>query len=142
MGLLDLVEEQHRVRPPPHLLGQLAGLLVADVAGRRADEARNRVPLLELAHVEADHQVLVAEQSLGERAGELGLADPGRAKEEEAADGSLRITETRARAPDRLRDRGDRLFLSHDPAVQLLFELHQPLALLGCQLRDGDAGRP
>jgi hypothetical protein len=35
VGLLDLVEEQHRVRPPPHLLGELPCLLVADVAGRR-----------------------------------------------------------------------------------------------------------
>ena len=30
--LLDLVEEDDRVRPPPHRLGQLAALLVADVA--------------------------------------------------------------------------------------------------------------
>jgi hypothetical protein len=88
------------------------------------------------------HQVLVAEQSLGERAGELGLPDAGRAKEQEAADWSLRIAETRARAPDRLCDRGDGLLLAHDPTVQLLFEFDQPLAFLGRQLRDGDAGRP
>ena len=91
--------QQHRVRPPPHLLGELPCLLVADVTGRRPDEARDRVALLELAHVEADHQVLVAEQRLGERAGELGLPDAGRAKEEKAADGSLRVAETELRLP-------------------------------------------
>ena len=34
VGLLDLVEQHHRVGPAPHRLGQLAALLVADVAGR------------------------------------------------------------------------------------------------------------
>ena len=48
---------------------------------------------LELAHVEADHQALVAEQRLGERAGELGLADAGRAEEEEAADRAPRVAQ-------------------------------------------------
>src|SRR5660398_319802 len=31
--LLDLVEQQHGVRPTPHRLGELATFLVADVAG-------------------------------------------------------------------------------------------------------------
>ena len=33
VGLLDLVEQQHRVRLAAHGLGQLAALVVADVAG-------------------------------------------------------------------------------------------------------------
>jgi len=39
--LLDLVEEEHAVRPAAHRLGQLPALAEADVAGRRADEARD-----------------------------------------------------------------------------------------------------
>ena len=39
VGLLDLVEQHHRVGPAAHRLGELAALVVADVAGRRADEA-------------------------------------------------------------------------------------------------------
>src|SRR5215210_4248095 len=39
MGLLDLVEEDDRVRTAPHLLCELSSLLVSDVAGRRADQA-------------------------------------------------------------------------------------------------------
>ena len=42
MRLLDLVEQHHAVGPPPHRLGQLAALFVADVAGRRADQPRRR----------------------------------------------------------------------------------------------------
>src|SRR5207248_613214 len=82
---VDLVEEDDGVRPPPHRLRGLPRLVVADVARRCADEPRDRVPLLELAHVEAKHQVLIAEEDLRERAGELRLPDASRPEEEEAA---------------------------------------------------------
>jgi hypothetical protein len=39
MLLLDLVEEDYRVGPPAHRLGELATRVVADVAGRRAETA-------------------------------------------------------------------------------------------------------
>ncbi len=107
--LLDLVEQEHAVRLAPHGLGELAALVVADVAGRRADEARHRVLLHVLGHVDADHRVLVAEQELGERAGQLGLADARRAEEDERAGRPLRVLQAGARAPDRLRDDLDRL---------------------------------
>ena len=97
--LLDLVEQDHRVRAPPHRLGELAALFVADVAGRRADEARHGVLLHVLRHVDAHHRPLVVEQELGERACELGLADSRRTEEEERADraGSDRTSPARER---------------------------------------------
>ena len=42
MRLLDLVEEHDRVALAADRLGQLAALVEADVAGRRADEPRTR----------------------------------------------------------------------------------------------------
>ena len=60
-----------RVRLAAHGLGELAALVVADVAGRRADEPGHGVLLHVLRHVDLDHRVLVAEQELGERAREL-----------------------------------------------------------------------
>ena len=94
------------VRPAAHGLRQLAALVVADVAGRRADQARHRVPLLVLAHVDPDHRLLVVEHELGERACELGLADTGRAEEDERADRPVGILQPGARAPQRVRDGG------------------------------------
>ena len=92
------VEQHDGVGPPADRFGQLAGLLVADVSGRRADHARHRVLLLVLRHVDADHRLLVVEQELGERARELGLADAGRAEEQEAAERTIRILQAGARA--------------------------------------------
>ena len=55
VGLLDLVEQHHAVGLAPHGLGQLAAFVVADVAGRRADQPRDGVLLHVLRHVDADH---------------------------------------------------------------------------------------
>src|SRR5262249_3288798 len=93
MRLLDLVEEHDRVRAPPHLLGEEAALFVADVAGRRAEQARDRELLHVLRHVHADERVLVTEEVLGQRTGKLGLSHAGRAEEDERADWALGVLE-------------------------------------------------
>src|SRR5207245_4990016 len=107
--LLDLVEEDDRVRLPAHSLSELAAFVVADVAGGRADEPGHGVLLPVLRHVDLDHRVLVTEQELGEGARQLGLADARGPEEDERAGRALRVLDAGARAPDRLRDGGARL---------------------------------
>ena len=92
--LLDFVEEDHPVGPAAHLLGQLAALVVAHIARRGAKEAAHRVRLAVLAHVDAQQRLVVVEQEARQRLGQLGLADAGRAKEQEGADGPLRVLQT------------------------------------------------
>src|SRR4026208_284990 len=58
-------------------LGELAPLLVADIARRCADHPRHGVLLHELGHVDAHHRLFGVEQELGERFRELGLAGAG-----------------------------------------------------------------
>jgi hypothetical protein len=86
MRLLDLVEQHHRVGLPPHRLGQLAAFLVADIPGRRPDEARDGVLLHVLRHVEPHDIVLVVEERRGERTRQLGLSHAGRPQEEKRSD--------------------------------------------------------
>ena len=74
MRLLDFVKEDHRIRLPPHRFGQLPAFVVADVAGRRADQPGNAVLLHVFRHVDAHHRRLGVEQRLGERLREFGLA--------------------------------------------------------------------
>src|SRR5438093_472638 len=81
--LLDLVEQEHGVRPPPYCFGELSALLEPDVAGRRADEPRDRVLFHVLGHVQPDERLLVVEKKLRQRLGEQCLAHAGGAQEEE-----------------------------------------------------------
>ena len=91
MCLLDLIEQHDLVGTPPHRLGKRTALLVADVARRRADQPRHRVLLHVFRHVDADERSLVVEQELGQRLGELGLADTSRSQEHERSDRPMRI---------------------------------------------------
>src|SRR3954453_22989023 len=130
MGLLDLAEEDDAERLAPDLLGELSALLVADVAGRRAEQPRDRVLLAVLAHVELDQRILVAEQELGQRLGKPGLTDTGGAGEDERAAGALGVLESGPGTPDRPGESLDGLLLADDPLVQLVLHLEQPGRLL------------
>lgn len=85
--LLDFVEEDDGERLLTHAIGQHPALLEPDVAGRRADQFRDRVLLLELAHVEAQKGFFGVEQELGEFLGQERLAHAGGASEKEHAFG-------------------------------------------------------
>src|SRR4051812_775423 len=138
--LLDLVEQEHAVRLAAHGLGELAALVVAGVARRRADQARDGVLLHVLRHVDAHHRVLVAEEELRERPRQLRLAHARRAEEDEGAGRPLRVLEARARAADRLRDDLDGGMLADDALVELLLHAHELLRLGLGELEHRDAG--
>src|SRR3712207_992027 len=140
VGLLYLVEEDHGVGSAPDLLGELAALVVADVAGGRADEARDGVALLELAHVHPDHRVLLTEEVLGKGAGELCLAHARGAEEDKAPDRALRVLYAGPGAPDGLGDGLDGLLLAYDALVQDGLEVQEPLGLLLDDVGRGHAG--
>ena len=127
MRLLDLVEEDDRVRAAPHRFGELPRFLVADVAGRRADHPRDGVLLLVLRHVDTNHRLLVVEQEFGQRARQLGLADAGRAQENEAAERTVRVLKTGARATHGVGHRLNGFVLADDPLMETVFHLEQLL---------------
>ena len=140
MGLLHLVEQDHAVGLAPHRFGQVAAFLVADIAGRRADEAGDGMLLHELAHVDADEVLLGIEEELRQRLAQLGLAHAGGAEEEEGAVGPVLVRQPGARTADGVRDEAHRLVLADDAAMQALFHLQQLLALALHHLADRDAG--
>ena len=78
----DLVEQEHRVRVLAHVFDQLAALVVAHVARRRADQARHRVLFHVLAHVVSHERDT---KGLGQLFGEFRLADPRWPRKEERA---------------------------------------------------------
>ena len=139
MGLLDLVEQHHRIGPPPDRFCELPAFLVADIARRGADQPRDRVPLLVLAHVDADHGPFVVEQELGQGAGQLGLPHSRRPQEDERADGAVRIRQPRPGPPYSVGHGGHGLVLVDHPLVQPLLHVDQLLDLALHEPGDRDA---
>ena len=86
------------------------------------------------------HRAVVVEHELRERARELGLADAGRAEEDERADRPVRILQPGARAAQRVRDGLDRLVLADDALVEPLLHVDELLGLALEQLVDRDPG--
>ena len=62
----NLIQQQHAVRMLGDRLGQETALVEADITGRRADQARDRVALHVLGHVEADEFDAHAPAPVGE----------------------------------------------------------------------------
>ena len=95
-----------RVALAAHRLGQLAALLEADVAGRRADQAADTLWRSMNSHM----SILISASSLpnmnsASALASSRLADAGGAQEDERADRALGILEAGARAADGLGDR-------------------------------------
>ena len=138
--LLHLVEQHHRIRAAAHGLGQLAALLIADVARRRADQAGHGGLLHVLAHIDAHHGLLVVEQEVGERLGELGLAHAGGAEEQERAGRAVRVGDAGARAAHRVGHGLDGLLLADHPFAEVLLHVQELLVFALHEAADGDAG--
>src|SRR5206468_2543409 len=129
VNLLDLVEEHHHVRAPTNGLSQLATLVVADVAEKRADETDHNVLLHVLAHVEADHHPLVVEQELDKRARQLDLADTRRTEKQERADRAMKVQQSDAAAPNGIGNGVHSLVLTDDTLVEIILEVDELLHL-------------
>ena len=78
VGLLNLVQQKHRVRMLVDLLGEESALVEPDVAGRRTDESGNSMALHILGHVEPNQLDTHRQCQL---TGHLRLAHPGRTRE-------------------------------------------------------------
>mmetsp|Transcript_6278 Transcript_6278/g.15188 ORF Transcript_6278/g.15188 Transcript_6278/m.15188 type:complete len:423 (+) Transcript_6278:934-2202(+) len=139
MRLLDLVEQHHRVRVPPHRFAQLPPRLVANIPGRRPREPGDGVRLHVLRHVDPHHRLLRAVVHVRHSLRQLRLPHPRGATEDQTRDGPPRRAQPHPRAPQRARDGGDRAVLSDHPLVQLLLEVEHAPRLVAVQLRDGDA---
>src|SRR5699024_579734 len=124
---------------PAYRLGQLTALVVSNVAGWGADEPCHAVLLAVLAHVDALQRSFVVEQELGERLGQLGLADAGRAEEQEGAGRTVGIGHPGPATTDRVGDDTHCLVLADNPSAELLLHAKQLAGLTLQQTTRGDA---
>src|SRR5262249_61579430 len=97
--------------------------------GGGADAAGARVFLNVPRQAGADRGALVVKQNRGGRGGQLRLADAGRPEEQERADRPVGIRQPRARAPDRVGHRADRVVLADHAPPEALFHVDELLNL-------------
>src|SRR5581483_736157 len=121
MRLFDFVEKDDRVRPPADLFGQLAAFLVADISRGRADQARYRVLLHVLGHIDAHHRVLIVEKEFGQSTRQLGFPDSGGAEKDEGADRAAWIAQACTGPANRIGDALDCYVLADYTLVQPFF---------------------
>src|SRR4030095_12186321 len=107
MCLFDFIEQHHAVGLAAHCLSKLTAFLIADIAGRRADELGGGVMLHELRHVYANHRFFRTAEIARRLLGKLGFADAGRPRENEATDWPKWILETDSGTANRFAHRFD-----------------------------------
>ena len=140
MSLFDLVKQHDTVRLSADSFGQLAAFLVSHISRRCSDQSGYGVFLHILAHIDPDHILFVVKEGFGQCLGKLGLADAGRTKKQEGADGFGRILDAGLGSEDRIRNQPDAFVLPDDPFVQLILEFQQLGSLALGQPCHRDAG--
>ncbi len=110
MCLFNLVQQNHGVGAATDFLGQLPRLIVADIAGGRPQQAGNGVLLHIFRHIEPDQRLGRVKQVVCKGFDQLGLADAGRADEQEGHRLFLGA-DARAGTADRGANRVNRLIL-------------------------------
>ena len=140
MGLLHLVQQHQAVGPPAHCFGQLSSLLIAHIAGRRANEPGDGVLFHIFRHVQVDHCVFAAVNLLRQGPAKLGFSHPGRAGEQQAGNGTFLIPNAGEASAHRLRHSLNRLGLTHHVIFQQLFQSQEPFPFPCGQAPHGDAG--
>ncbi len=119
MCFFDLVQQQDGMRVLIDLVGQKSALIIAHIAGRRADEPGDRMALHIFAHVKAQKfQTL----SHGQLTGDFGFTHTGRSGKEVRADGLVGFTQSSARQFDGGSDLFDGRILSKDNPFEIRFE--------------------
>ena len=129
VGFLDLVEQHHLIGPPPHRFGQRAAFVIADIAGRCADQAGDRVLFHIFGHVDAHHGAVVVKHELRQGFGQLGFANAGGSKEHERTHRAVGVLQARAGAAHGGRDGMHRLLLANDALADFRFHFQQLVAL-------------
>ena len=139
MCFFYLIKEHDGVGFASHGFGELASFFVADVPGRRTDQATDAVFFHVLTHIETRHAAFVVEEDVGQGFGQFGLSDASRAHEDEGRDGAFWVLESGARTTNGVRHGLDRLVLANDAFVHAVFQFEEFFRFTGQHLFDGDA---
>lgn len=112
---------------------------MTNISRRSTDHSAERVSLLVLGHIEANHRFGVVEEEFREGFGEEGLTSTRRTAEQEAGR-RVGVAQAGALESDRVGDGRNSLFLSDDNFAQLLLHIEQLVLLGGLEASNGNTG--
>ena len=95
MRFFDFIEQNHAVGFSAHRFGQIAAFFITHIAGRRADQAGDRMLFHKFAHVDADQMFLGIEQESGQRLAQFGFTNARRPQEKERSIRFVRVGKPR-----------------------------------------------
>ena len=124
MCLFDLVEQNDRIRLAAHLFGELARLIIADIAGRRTDDAGNAVLFHKFGHIKADECFRCIEQLVSQLLDQLCLP-PARGAHKDKGSRTAAGTDLHTAAADSCRYEGYRLVLADHLGFQRFLQARQ-----------------
>src|SRR4051794_41899224 len=123
MRLLDLVEQNDRVRPTANSFCELAAFLESDISRRSTNQACDCMLLHVFGHVDANHRVLIVEQEFRECASGLSFSDTSWSEKNERPNRTIRILKSSTRSAHSVRHSADCFVLSNHTFREKLFEL-------------------
>src|SRR4051812_35856058 len=130
MSLFQFIEHDNTMRAATQLAGELALLVVTDIARRGTDHARNRVLLHVLRHINAD-QVFVGTKDLcGQRSCQFGFTNAGWTKKHENTGWTIVWLESCTRHLDSLGDAMHGFVLTNDSPFQPYVQTEQAISFL------------
>ena len=136
MRFFDLVEQDDAMRMLHDGIRQQAAFIITDIAWRRTDQARHRMPFHVFRHIKP---VQLDAENRGQLARHFGFADAGRASEQVGADGLVRFAQTRTGQFDGTCQRVDRFVLAIDHAFEIGFQRFDRLRVIFRHLFGRDA---
>jgi len=125
MGLFDLIQQKHRIRPTPYPLRQLPALFIPNIPRGRTNQTAYIMLLHILAHVNLNERIRISKHKLRQSTRQKSLSNPARTNKDETPHRTIRVFQTASAATDGLRNRTDRLILRNHRFMQLRFQFKQ-----------------
>jgi len=125
VGFFNFIKEDNTVWATPDCFGQLTALFVSHVSGRCAKQARNRMLLAILAHIQADQSFGITKHELCQRFCQLGFPHTGRTDENKRTNRSAGILQTSTRPSDGIRNGMNGFLLPNDVLVEAFLHVEQ-----------------
>ena len=139
MGFFQLIHQHQTIGAAANRLRQLAAFLIADVPGRRADQAGDRLLFHIFRHVQPDHGVPAAVDLLRQRPAQLRLSHAGGSREQQARNGPRPVPDAAVAPAHRFGHGADSFALPHHLRGQQSFQPQQPFPFPGGEPPHGNS---